>query len=185
MITCFYVGRCDILDQLTCRAKTTGFHVSPRDGHVIFVSGCPILTAVNSFWYGWGQERTFTLSWRRILLKGWCQFVHVVNMTFDISLHVGGLRTGDVRAYAVIITWFFGSNRSSARNKSRGEKTSSWKTVIPDRRLGNLFQLPRRRISRMWTPSGTNTVIFLGSQNVYLNLLHEKKMSALSRTAKY
>ena len=29
--------------------KRPVFHVSPRDGHVIFVSGCPILTAVNSF----------------------------------------------------------------------------------------------------------------------------------------
>ena len=46
------------------------FHLSPRDGHVIFVRRCPILTAVNSFWYGKRQERTFILSWWRIWLKG-------------------------------------------------------------------------------------------------------------------
>ena len=32
---------------------------------------------------------------------------------------------------------------------------------MPDLRLGNVFQLPSRRISRRWTRSGTNLVIFL------------------------
>ena len=31
---------------------------------------------------------------------------------------------------------------------------------MPDLRLGNVFQLPCRRISRRWTRSGTNLVIF-------------------------
>ena len=33
---------------------------------------------------------------------------------------------------------------------------------MPDLRLGNVFQLPSRRISRRWTRSGTSLVIFLG-----------------------
>ena len=37
----YYVG-------LHVGAKQPVFHLSPRDGHVIFVSGCLILTAVNS-----------------------------------------------------------------------------------------------------------------------------------------
>ena len=32
---------------------------------------------------------------------------------------------------------------------------------MPDLRLGNVFELPSRRISRRWTPSGTNLVIFV------------------------
>ena len=47
-------------------AKRLAFHLSPRDSHVIVVSGCLILTAVN--------------------------------VTFDISLHVVGVRTV-VQAY--------------------------------------------------------------------------------------
>ena len=31
---------------------------------------------------------------------------------------------------------------------------------MPDLRLGNVFQLPSQRISRRWTRSGTNLVIF-------------------------
>ena len=37
----YYVG-------LHVGAKQPVFHLSPRDGYVIFVSGCLILTAVNS-----------------------------------------------------------------------------------------------------------------------------------------
>ena len=33
--------------------KRPVFHLSPRDGYVLFVSGCLILTAVNSSSYGW------------------------------------------------------------------------------------------------------------------------------------
>ena len=43
-------------------------------------------------------------------------------------------------------------------NKCRGEKDEEER--IPDLRLGNVFQLPSRRISRRWTRSGTNLVIF-------------------------
>ena len=34
------------------------FHLSPRDGHVIIVSGCLILTAVNSSSHGWLTKLT-------------------------------------------------------------------------------------------------------------------------------
>ena len=42
-----FVGKCDILYQLISRGKRLVFHLSPRGGHVIIVSGCLILTAVN------------------------------------------------------------------------------------------------------------------------------------------
>ena len=45
--------QCDILYQLICRGKWLISYLSSRDGHVITVSGCLILTAVNSFPYGW------------------------------------------------------------------------------------------------------------------------------------
>ena len=68
---------------------------------------------------------------------------------------------------------------------------------MPDLRLGNVFRLPSRRISRRWTRSGTNLVIFLGAlcaqtnlfwremkiKKMYLNLIHDKKIFALSRSA--
>ena len=51
---------------------------------------------------------------------------------------------------------------------------------MPDLRLGNVFQLPSRRISRRWTRSGTTLVIFLEAlcgktnlfwrENIYWNL---------------
>ena len=41
---------------------------------------------------------------------------------------------------------------------------------MPDLRLGNVFQLPSRRISRRWTRSGTNHVIFLGALCAQTNL---------------
>ena len=40
----------------------------------------------------------------------------------------------------------------------------------PDLRLGNVFQLPSRRISRRWTRSGTNLVIFLEALCAQTNL---------------
>ena len=51
--------------------------MSPRDGHVITFSGCLILTAANSFSYGW-------------LTK--CQFLQ--DVTVDISLHEVCVRVG-------------------------------------------------------------------------------------------
>ena len=63
--------------QLICRGKRLVFHLSPRDGHVITVSGCLILTAANSSSYGW-------------LTK--CQFLQ--DVTFDISLHEVCVRVG-------------------------------------------------------------------------------------------
>ena len=43
--------------------------------------------------------------------------------------------------------------QTSRRKKDEEEK-------MPDLRLGNVFQLPCRRISRRWTRRGTNLVIF-------------------------
>ena len=40
----------------------------------------------------------------------------------------------------------------------------------PDLRLGNVFQLPSQRISRRWTRSGTNLVIFLEALCAQTNL---------------
>ena len=47
---------------------------------------------------------------------------------------------------------------------------------MPDLRLGNVFQLPSRRISRRWTQSGTNLVIFLGALNLFWHEMKIKKM---------
>ena len=47
------LDKCDILHRLTCRGKTTGLSSEPESGHVIFVRGCLILTAVNSSSYEW------------------------------------------------------------------------------------------------------------------------------------
>ena len=44
------------------------------------------------------------------------------------------------------------------------------KKKITDLRLGNVFQLPSRRISRRWTRSGTNFVIFLEAICAQTNL---------------
>ena len=38
---------CQLLLSLIVGEKRLVFHLSPRDGHVIIVSGCLILTAVN------------------------------------------------------------------------------------------------------------------------------------------
>ena len=62
--------------QLICRGKRLVFHVSPRDGHVITVSGRLILTAVNSSSYGWLtkclkflQDVTFDISLLEVCLR--------------------------------------------------------------------------------------------------------------------
>ena len=51
---------------------------------------------------------------------------------------------------------------------------------MPDLRLGNVFQLPSQRISRRWTRSGTNLVIFLGAlcpqPNLFWREVKIKKM---------
>ena len=43
----FYVGKRDILHRFACNGKPA-LEPEPADGHVIFVRGCPILTAVSS-----------------------------------------------------------------------------------------------------------------------------------------
>ena len=57
---------------------------------------------------------------------------------------------------------------------------------MPDLRLGNVFQLPSRRISRRWTQSGTNLVIFLGAlctqTNLFWREMKLKKMYLKSNT---
>ena len=45
---------------------------------------------------------------------------------------------------------------------------------MPDLRLGNVFQLPNRRISRRWTRSGTNLVIFLEALCAQTNLFRRE-----------
>ena len=45
---------------------------------------------------------------------------------------------------------------------------------MPDLRLGNVSQLPSRRISRRWTRSGTNLVIFLEALCAQTNLFWAK-----------
>ena len=47
-----------------------------------------------------------------------------------------------------------------------------------DLRLGNVCQLPSQRISRRWTRSGTNLVIFLGALCAQTNLFwHQMKIN--------
>ena len=57
---------------------------------------------------------------------------------------------------------------------------------MSDLRLGNVFQLPSRRISRRWTRSGTNLVIFLGAlcaqTNLFWREMKIKKMYLKSNT---
>ena len=57
---------------------------------------------------------------------------------------------------------------------------------MPDLRLGNVFQPPSRRISRRWTRSGTNLVIFLGAlcgqTNLFWREMKVKKMYLKSNT---
>ena len=69
-----------------------------------------------------------------------------------------------------------------------------------DLRLGNVFELPSGHISRRWSRSGTNLVIFLGALCAQTNLFwremkikkmylksntRRKKIFALSRSATY
>ena len=57
---------------------------------------------------------------------------------------------------------------------------------MSDLRLGNVFQLSSRRISKKWTRSGTNLVIFLGALYAQTNLfwgeVKIKKMYLKSNT---
>ena len=57
---------------------------------------------------------------------------------------------------------------------------------MPDLRLGNVFQLPSRRIFRRWTPSGTNLVIFLeaicAQTNLFWREMKIKKIYLKSNT---
>ena len=57
---------------------------------------------------------------------------------------------------------------------------------MSDLRLGNVFQLPSRRISIRWTRSGTNLVIFLealcAQTNLFWREMKIKKMYLKSNT---
>ena len=75
-------------------AKGLVFHLSPRDGHVIIVSGCLILTAVNLIILirmGNITDKLVSSCARSIV-------------TFDISLHEVCVRVGA----CYVITKFFG-----------------------------------------------------------------------------
>ena len=50
------------------------------------------------------------------------------------------------------------------------EKKTTRRKKMPDLRLGDVFQLPIQRISRRWTRSGTNLVIFLEAFCAQTNL---------------
>ena len=66
------------------------------------------------------------------------------------------------------------------------------KKKMTDLRLDNVFQLPSRRISRRWTRSGTNLVIFLEAICAQTNLFwremkiltQEENFSTLARHIK-
>ena len=64
-------------------AKQLVFHLSPRDGHVIIVSGCLILTAVNLI----VLIRKAYITERLVKL---CK----IYLTFDIGLHKVCVRVG-------------------------------------------------------------------------------------------
>ena len=70
-------------------------------------------------------------------------------------------------------------------NICRGENTTRRKKM-PDLRLDNLFQLPSRCISRRWTRSATNLVIFLealcAQTNLFWREMKIKKMYLKSNT---
>ena len=56
------------------------------------------------------------------------------------------------------------------------------KKKMTDLRLGNVFQLPSRRISRKWTRSGTNLVIFLEAICAQTNLFWREMKILKSNT---
>ena len=57
---------------------------------------------------------------------------------------------------------------------------------MTDLLLGNVFQLPSRRISRRWTRSGTNLVIFLEAFCAQTNLfLCEMKINNMYTEIQY
>ena len=80
----YYIG-------LHVGAKRPVFHPSPRDGHVMFVSGRLILTALNSSLYGW---RTVWMAYITYWVMPICTRF---NVTFDIGIHVGVLWVAGVR----------------------------------------------------------------------------------------
>ena len=53
---------------------------------------------------------------------------------------------------------------------------------MPDLRLGNVFQLPSRRISRRWTRSGTNLVIILVPNSLRASSPISASEASLART---
>ena len=80
----------------------------------------------------------------------------------------------------------------TANNKQMSWEETTGKKKVTDLRLDNVFQLPSRRISRRWTRSGTNLVIFLEAICAQTNLFwcerkiltQEENFSTLARHIK-
>ena len=70
--------------RLHVGAKRLVFHLSPQDGHVIIVSGCLILTAVNLIILIWISNITDSL------VSSFARYI----VTFDIGLHGVCVRVG-------------------------------------------------------------------------------------------
>ena len=81
---------------------------------------------------------------------------------------------------------------SHCKYKQMSWEETTGKKKMTDLRLDNVFQLPSRRISRRWTRSGTNLVIFLEAICAQTNLFwcerkiltQEENFSTLARHIK-
>ena len=70
----------------------------------------------------------------------------------------------------------------TANNKQMSWEETTGKKKMTDLCLGNVFQLPSRRISRKWTRSGTNLVIFLEAICAQTNLFWREMKILKSNT---
>ena len=68
----------------------------------------------------------------------------------------------------------------TTNNKQMSWRKNEEEDRMPDLRLGNVFQLPSRRISRGWTRSGINLVIFLLALCAQTNLFWREMKSSNS-----
>ena len=89
----------DVLEMQNFTSKRQVFPLSPGDGHVIFVSECLILTAVNSSSYGWLILAYITDRIVSIFARSY--------VTLEIVLHVVYVRAGVRRRHdQIFITKF-------------------------------------------------------------------------------
>ena len=71
---------------------------------------------------------------------------------------------------------------SHCKHKPMSREETTGKKKMTDLCLGNVFQLPSRRISRKWTRSGTNLVIFLEAICAQTNLFWREMKILKSNT---